>query len=292
MENFFSLKSLYYMLAGLPVFFYTVYMSRPYVAASSYLNAAPLCYSFIYGEQQDACEFLSDAAPARCADMLARKEADAALIPVIEYQRIAGLKVAPGACVASRGNVRSVILASRLPIEEVRSVALDTSSRTSAALIQIILSRFYGLTPSYHPSPPRIEEMLELNDAALIIGDPAMLIDRSALHVYDMAAEWRKHTGLPFVFAFWAIREDSQTWPGKVDFLAARREGLAHAEYLADLYAASLGLPREDLIAYLTENISYDLDKECLRGLDLYYDLARECGLIEEKRELVFMRDA
>ncbi|MCI0489642.1 MAG: menaquinone biosynthesis protein [Blastocatellia bacterium] len=263
-------------------------MIKPYVAASSYLNAAPLCYSFIYGRQKERCSFLSDAAPARCSELLEVGRADAALIPVIEYQRVPGLKIARDACVASKGSVRSVVLASRVPIDQVRSVALDTSSRTSAALIRIILSRFYDLSPSYSTSPPRIEEMLASNDAALVIGDPAMLIDRSSLHVYDMAEEWRKHTSLPFVFAFWAIRTDSDAWPGGVDFLEAKREGIEHIDEIAEIYAASLGLPRDDLIGYLTENISYDLDEEGRRGLMLYYELARECGLIEAVRDLAF----
>jgi chorismate dehydratase len=263
-------------------------MVRPYIAASSYLNAAPLCYSFTTGEQKHVCTFLSDAAPARCAELLADGSADAALIPVIEYQRTSGLRVSPAACVASKSKVRSVVLASRLPIEELRSVAMDSSSRTSAALIQIILGRFYGLAPSYRTSPPNIEQMLETDDAALIIGDPAMLIDRSRLHVYDLAEEWRKHTGLPFVFAFWAIRSDSSAWPGGVDFGRAKAQGLAHIGELADAYAASLGLPREGLVSYLTENITYDLDEESLKGLSLYFQLAYECGLIPEVRPLVF----
>ena len=227
--------------------------------------------------------------------MLAERRADAALIPVIEYQRIPGLKVAPGACVASKSSVRSVLLASRVPITEVRSVALDTSSRTSAALIQIILGRFYRLRPSYTSSPPLIEEMLRSNDSALIIGDPAMLIDRSGLHVYDLAELWRKHTGLPFVFAFWAVRSDSEEWSdvgraaNAVDFLAAKREGIEHADELATIYAAELGLAHDELFSYLTENISYDLDEESLRALALYYDLASECGLIDKPRPLVFL---
>jgi chorismate dehydratase len=273
-------------------------MTKPYIAASSYLNAAPLCYSFIYGEQKDRCTFLSDAAPARCSELLAEGRADAGLIPVIEYQRIPGLKIAPGACVASKGRVRSVLLASRVPISEVGSVALDTSSRTSAALIQIILERFYNIRASYQPAAPDLEAMLESNDAALIIGDPAMLIDHSALHVYDLAEEWRRHTALPFVFAFWAIRADSTVWPGhnvpderRIDFSAARQEGMAHAEELAGIYAETLGLPREDLFSYLTENISYDLDEENLRGLRLYYELARECWLIHEARDMEFWSD-
>jgi len=266
-------------------------MTKPYIAASSYLNAAPLCYSFIYGSQTDRCGFLSDAAPARCAELLAEGRADAALIPVIEYQRIAGLRIAPGACVASRKSVRSVVLASRVPIDRVSSVALDTSSRTSAALIQIILGRFYKLAPRYRTSPPRIEEMLESTDAALIIGDPAMLIDRSSLQVYDMAEEWRKHTGLPFVFAFWAVRADSKAWARSgVDFIAAKREGVEHTEELAEIYSKQLGLPRQDLISYLTENIAYDLDEESLGGLRLYYELAAECGLIEEARRVEFLQ--
>lgn len=268
----------------------------PYIAASSYLNAAPLCYSFVYGEQKDRCTFLSDAAPARCAELLSEARADAALIPVIEYQRISGLKIVPGACVASKQKVRSVLLASRVPINQVRSVALDTSSRTSAALIQIILGHFYKISASYRPSPPKLEDMLESDDAALIIGDPAMLIDRSALHVYDLAEEWQKHTGLPFVFAFWAIRENSTAWLSpdapaekRIDFVTAKIEGMSHAGELADMYAESLGLPRDDLFSYLTEAISYDLDQESLQGLRLYYELAAKCGLIEEAREIAFL---
>ena len=274
--------------------------NKPYIAASSYLNAAPLCYSFVFGEQRNRCEFLSDAAPSRCAEMLAEGRADAALIPAIEYQRISGLKVAPDACVASRREVRSVLLASRVPLERVRTVALDNSSRTSAALIQIILGHFYGVEASYGQSPPRLVDMLESNDAALIIGDPAMLIDRSSLYVYDLAEEWRKHTELPFVFAFWAIRADSTAWPGspvrnndeedRIDFIAAKFEGLAHTEELAKIYSERLGLPSSDLFSYLTENISYDLDEECLRGLRLYYELAYQCALIAEPRDLVFLR--
>ena len=271
-------------------------MTKPYIAASSYLNAAPLCYSFIFGEQRNRCTFLSDAAPAQCAELLAEGRADAALIPVIEYQRIPRLKIAAGSCVASKRIVRSVLLASRVPITRIRSVALDSSSRTSAVLIQIILDRFHHISVSYQTAPPRLEEMLESNDAALIIGDPAMLIDRSALHVYDLAEEWRRHTGLPFVFAFWAIRADSTAWPGRdipeekrIDFLKAKLEGTAHARELANIYAERLGLPREDLFSYLTESISYDLDGESLEGLRLYYQLASECGLIEAPRDMVFL---
>jgi len=266
---------------------------KPYIAASSYLNTAPLCHSFIDGQQRERCEFLSDASPARCAELLAQGRADAAMIPVIEYQRISGLKVAAGACVASKNKVRSVVLASRVPIQRVCRVALDTSSRTSAALVQIILGQFYGLVPEYRAAAPVLAEMLEHNDAALIIGDPAMLIDREYVKVYDLAEEWRKHTGLPFVFAFWAIRTDSRAFgegrDGRsVDFAAAKREGLDHVREIAADYSRRLGLPVPELVAYLTENISFDLDQDSLCGLRLYYELAMKSGLIERVAEVRF----
>jgi chorismate dehydratase len=266
----------------------------PYIAASSYLNTAPLIYSFIEGEQRELCRFLSDAAPARCADLLAEGTADAALIPVIEYQRIPGLFVVPGVCVSSKNKVRSVVLASRVPIEKVRSVALDVSSRTSVCLVRIILAKFYGINPEYRFSPPDITRMFESSEAALIIGDPAMLIDRQSLFVYDLAAEWRKHTGLPFVFAFWAIRRDSEDWPrpeNRISFEAAKYEGMQHLDRIVDRYSSMLNLDRDDLLTYLTENINFDLDDENLLGVDLYYRLAVELGLIETRLDIVFTED-
>lgn len=264
--------------------------TRPKIAASNYLNAAPLWYSFARGEQRGRCNLISDAAPSRCADLLRDGKVAAALIPAIEYQRIPGLLIAPGACVASKNKVRSVILASRVPIADISSVALDTSSRTSAVLVQIILSEFHGIRPRYSPHPPIINEMLESNDAALIIGDPAMMVDRSALYVYDLAEEWRRHTGLPFVFAIWAVRVEAaaRLRDCGVDFAEARREGVSRADQIAALYSGALGLPQKELIQYLTENIHYDLDEEDLRGLKLYYEMAREAGFIQQVRELAF----
>jgi chorismate dehydratase len=268
-------------------------MLKPFIAASSYLNAAPLWYSFLYGTQKSRCTFISDIAPVRCAELLVEGRAEAALIPVIEYQRYPDLVIAPGACVASKTEVYSVVLVSRVPIESVRSVALDTTSRTSAALVQIIFDRFYRFAPEYRQAPPRIAEMLETSDAALIIGDPAMMIDRRGLHVYDLAVEWRKHTALPFVFAFWALRSDSKAFfgpatHGQVDFRQARLEGVDHAAELATIYSEQLRLPVSELIAYLTNSIHYELDEESLKGLRLYYSLAHECGLTDTLREIEF----
>lgn len=265
-------------------------MKLPDIAASSYLNAAPLCFSFLRGQQRDRCHFLSDEAPARCSDLLSSGEADAALIPVIEYQRVPSLRIVPEVCVSSKRAVHSVILASKVPIQEICSVALDTSSRTSAALIQIILRQFYQIKPAFEPFQPDLRQMLSQNDAALLIGDPAMVIDRAGLKIYDLATEWRAHTGLPFVFAFWAVRSSSRAWlENGVDFVAAKNEGIANLQTIAKDYSRNLGLSLTKTLEYLTENISYNLDQENLRGLALYYELALDLGIISKARELEFV---
>ena len=261
----------------------------PRIAGSTYLNSAPLCYSFQRGSQSSLCQFLGHTAPARCAEMLANNETDAALIPVIEYQRIPDTMVIPDIAVASKRTVESVVLASRVPIDQVRSVALDTSSKTTATLIQIIFREFYGFSPRFTPSAPKLVDMLETNDAAIMIGDPAMMIDRSALQVYDMAAEWRKHTNLPFVFAFWAMRADAIDKFGSVDFAAAKAEGLAYRNELSREQSGILNRSQEALLKYLTENIDFNLDEENLAGLKLYYELAAKCGLTESNKPLAFV---
>ncbi|HEU4595288.1 MAG TPA: menaquinone biosynthesis protein, partial [Pyrinomonadaceae bacterium] len=193
--------------------------SAPRIAASYYLNSAPLIWSFMRGPHREAARLLTDAAPARCADFLARGEVEAALVPVIEYQRLADVELVPGVCVGARSEVQSVVLVTRgAELEEVRTVALDTSSRTSAALIEIIFREFVGHAPRLARAEPDLRKMLDENAAALIIGDPAMTFPRGGLRVYDMAALWRKFTGLGFVFAMWMARADAARRVAEVDF--------------------------------------------------------------------------
>ena len=174
----------------------------PRIAASSYLNTAPLIWSFIHGAQRDAVDLFTDTAPARCAEMLARGEVDAALVPVIEYQRLANIAIVPDVCVGSRSAVRSVVLATkRNNLKKVTRVALDDSSRTSVALVKIIFREFLGFEPEWQSSPPDLAAMLEHSDAALIIGDPAMKIPRDQFQVFDLATMWHEFTGFGFVFA-------------------------------------------------------------------------------------------
>ena len=260
----------------------------PRVAASSYLNTAPLIWSFVHGSKRGDVELLTDTAPARCARLLARGEVEAALVPVIEYQRIPEIAVVPDVCVGSRREVRSVVLVTRgAQLKEVRSCALDTSSRTSAALIKIIFREFLGFEPQWREFEPDLCAMLDETDAALLIGDPAMVFPREALRVYDLASLWREHTGLGFVFAMWMAGRDAIERISAVDFAGARDEGLAHVEEIAEAYRGALGLPGAELRAYLLENISFTLDAEMRAGLDLFYKLAHKHGIIEAARPLM-----
>jgi chorismate dehydratase len=213
--------------------------------------------------------------------LLAQAQVEIALVPAIEYQRIPGLKVVPQVCIASKEKVRSVVLATKVDeLRNIRSVALDESSRTSAALVKIIFREFLGFEPEWTSAAPDLQQMLAKNDAALIIGDPGMTFPRQHLRVLDMAGLWRKHTGLGFVFALWMIGPNAGPESRAIDFVAARDEGLARAEEIIDHYQPLLGLTRDELKTYLHENISFSLDSELRAGLDLYYKLALKHKLI------------
>jgi chorismate dehydratase len=266
---------------------------RPRLAASSYSNTAPLIWSFLYGSAQDQVELITDTAPARCAEMLEQGLVDAALVPVIEYQRLKDVLVVPGVCVGSRDRVRSVVLATRCAdLSQVRSVALDNSSRTSAALIKIIFREFIGTEPAWIQHPPDLPAMLSAAGAALLIGDPAMTFARDGLQVHDMAGLWREHTGLGFVFAMWMVRANAADRLRSIDLAAARDEGLAHLEEIAETYATETGLAAREIRDYLSTNISFTLDDELLAGMELYFRLAQKHVVISENKRLKFVGTA
>jgi len=256
------------------------------VAASSYLNTAPLIWSFLHGSRCGQVN-LVEAVPARCAKLLMNADVEAALVPVIEYQRISGISLVPDVCVGSKKQVRSVVLVSRNDdLKNVHSVALDESSRTSAALVKIIFREFFGFEPRWTTQSPNLQLMLEENDTALIIGDPAMTFPRDGLTVWDMASLWREHTGLGFVFAMWMVRDEGANKSARVDFAGARDEGLARSEEIIDYYLPLLGLPRNTLEQYLKENICFYLDEDMRAGLDLYFRLAYKHRLLETLKPL------
>lgn len=262
----------------------------PRIAASSYLNTAPLIWSFINGPKQDAVELFTHQAPARCAEMLASGEVDAALVPVIEYQRIPDIAIIPDVCVGSRSAVRSVVIASKLNnLKKVKRIALDDSSRTSVALVKIIFREFLGFEPEWQISPPDLGSMLEHNDAALIIGDPAMKIPRDKLRVFDLATLWHDFTGFGFVFAMWMAGTNRVEQARAIDFKAVRDEGLAHLDEIAARHEEQTGLSRGEIRDYLTLNIAFQMDDEMKKGLALYFELAQRHGLAETVRTLEFM---
>src|SRR5947207_1700751 len=262
----------------------------PRIAASSYLNTAPLVWSFIHGTQRDAVDLFTDTAPARCAEMLARGEVDAALVPVIEYQRLAGVSIVPDVCVGSRSAVRSVVLATRRNnLKKVTRVALDDSSRTSVALVKIIFREFLGFEPEWQTSPPDLAAMLAHSDAALIIGDPAMKIPRDQFQVFDLATLWHNYTGFGFVFAMWMARANDADRVRAIDFAAARDEGLANLDKIAAQYQNQAELSPQEIKEYLTQNIAFKLDDEMQKGLNVFFELAYKHGLIESAKQLVFV---
>lgn len=269
------------------------------IAASTYLNSAPLVYSFTQGHLYKKYDFIGDTSPSRCADMLRSGECEIALIPVIELQRIPGLRIIPGIAVASKNRIRSVLIASRRPLEEVRTLTLDPSSRTSQALVKILFMRRYGFLPECAEREPEVSveshNLLDNADAALLIGDPAMKLESQAgsldLKIYDLAEEWRAMTSLPFVFAVWAAREEACARADVLanDFMGAKHEGVGHIEQIATQYAEKLEMPRSELLNYLSQNVNYDLDMENISGMLHYFNLAHECGLIAQIADLRFV---
>ncbi len=263
-------------------------MKKPRVAAVKYSNTFPLVWGLVHGEQKE-CFDLSFVTPAACADALGGGEADIGLIPAIEYHRIPDLSIVRGISIASKQAARSVLLLSNKPVREVETVAADNSSRSSVALLRILFAKFYSRKVKLVPSPPNIEAMLAQADAALIVGDPALTYQGGCAATYDLGSEWRRFTGLPFVFAFWAGRGDLD-WPRHRQALELSKEyGMARLDQIVTSEAPKLGFEIEAFRDYLSVNLNYTLDEENLSGLRLFYRLAAELGIIEQEKELNFV---
>jgi len=262
-------------------------MQAPRISASSYSNTAPLIWSFLYGSNHGKVELVLDNAPARSAEMLMEDRVDAALVPVIASQMIENVRLIPGVCVGAKEKVRSVCLITNgTELNDVRSVALDSSSQTSVFLTKILFREFLGFEPEWRVAEPDIKTMLAESDAALLIGDPALAITRSqTVKTFDLAELWNGFTGLGFVFAMWMTKREKCP----VDFAAARDEGLAHLEEIAANYQTEIPIGRENMIEYLSQNISYSIDESMKNGMELYFDLAKKNGLLTENRPLVYV---
>jgi chorismate dehydratase len=258
------------------------------VGAVSYLNTRPLIFGL---EQSPEFELRLDV-PAQCADLLHRGDIDLGLIPSIEYLRSpgGGYRIVPGVSLASRGAVASVALYTSKPIEDVRSIALDTGSRTSIALLSVLCARLFKIAPKTEPHAPTVGGMLASSDAALIIGDNALFLDHDAqgLGKIDLGEAWHELTGLPFVYAVWAGHPGGLAAPHVDRLQRARDAGVTHAREIAVTCYPEDPERRDIAERYLRDNMKYDLDEESQAGLTLFYQYAAELGIVSGPKELRF----
>jgi len=277
------------------------------ISIVEYLNTAPLVRGFTHGPLRGKYE-LSFTVPSQCAEALRSGAADVAIIPAIEYQRIPDLVILPNLCIASKKSVRSLLLVSKKPIQEVARIALDRSSRSTQALTRILCEKRWHIQPEFFGAAPDLPAMLQQADAALLIGDPALrlaiacapkaqrqadgeivspatlagLAEPGPLFIYDIVEKWHSLTSLPAVLALWAARRASVNPELVQDFQDSLAFGLQHVDAIASEAAAEMNLPAGELRRYLLENIDYRLDDENLRGLTRYYQLAAELRLIPQ----------
>jgi len=283
------------------------------LSINEFLNAAPLAWGLTDGPLADRYN-LSFALPARCAEALRQGDADLAIIPAIEYQRIDNLALLPGMSVAAKAEVRSILVVSKRPIQRVQRIALDTSSRSSAALVRVLCRSHWKIQPEFVEMEPDASAMLASADAGLVIGDPALRIavkmDTLAtrqsngeqccegdpkdmpvpgfdtLYVYDIGFQWREMTGVPCVLAVWAGRKDAITLQVIADLQASLAFGLEHLSDIAEGASFKLELPAPALEKYLRENLNYSLDSANLAGLQHYYDECASAGIIPRARPI------
>jgi chorismate dehydratase len=258
------------------------------LGAVDYLNARPLVFGLEL--RSDLFRVRFDV-PSKCAALLHEGSIDVGMIPSIEYQRgTRAYRIVRGMGIISDGAVGSVAIFASRPIEQLRSIAVDTSSRTSAGLTSILCREVFGIVPDFVPMPPSIDQMLARCDAALVIGDPALYLDYAArgLSKVDLGEVWLRLTGLPFVWAFWSGRQGALSPKHIAALTTARDAGVVASDSIADSYC---GPGRSALgRVYLRENIRYTLDERAEAGLRKYYQLASTHGLIDAVRSPAFYR--
>lgn len=271
------------------------------VAAINFLNPAPLMWDFEYAPEADKLAKKYDlhyTLPSQCAVELVSGRADLGLIPIAALT--SELAIVPGCTIASLSEVRSIQLIIKKPftLETVRTVAADTASRSSLAYAEILFRKFAGNSPAFVPAQADPTAMLQQADAAILIGDPALLAmeSREAIEAavgpclwLDIAREWRTRTGLPWVAAVWAVRPEALGAPNNPDNAAAqlirdlngsRDHGLAHIEELVEQWTPRIAIPPATIRHYLTRNIHYVLDADCIRAIELFRRYAAEADIL------------
>ncbi len=273
--------------------------SRLRVAAIDFLNPAPLMWDFEHPPLNAALAEryrIDRMTPAECAVRLASGEADLGLVPIAALATTPGLRILPGCTIASKDRVRSLLLVRRAnqPLTQLRSVAADTASRTTIAYARILFHKWGHPSVPFVPLAADLDRMLAQADAAILIGDPALLAleERSnrfertgeELVYHDLAHEWRTITGLPFISAVWgtAARGNSLDEGIVLDFTCSRDHGLKNIDTLVTEWSLRLPIPESTIRSYLTGNIHYVLDEECLEGMRGFFRMAAECGVLPE----------
>jgi chorismate dehydratase len=257
------------------------------LGAVGYLNARPLTWAL--DRSPDRWQVRYDV-PSVCADLLRASEIDLGLIPSIEYLQAPDYRFVPGVGIGSRGPVASVALFSRVPVEQITRIALDTSSRTSVVLIKVLCRHRFAINPGFVSHGPDLSAMTRDSDAALLIGDPALEADPEALGLrkIDLGDEWTAMTGLPFVYAAWTGR------PGVIDAAGihalqeAQEEGARVTDAIAAEYARGDAAAAARAAAYLRHNVKYGLGPEEAAGLQTFLDYAADLGLAPRQRKLEF----
>lgn len=270
------------------------------LGAVEYLNARPL----VAGLDRSPRFSLRFDLPSRCADLLHDADIDVGLIPSIEYLRApssTSYAIVPDLAIASDGPVASVALYTRRPMADVRSIALDTSSRTSVALVHVLCPRVFGIRPELHSHGPDLPAMLAGADAALIIGDNALVQEAGEILLpvsagrktvtvekIDLGSVWTEATGLPFVYAVWAGRAGCLDAADVAALQRARDEGIQRPEELSAEYFGEDRAHHQLGARYLRDNIKYSLGPRECAGLELFFRYAAEAGVVERSQQLRF----
>lgn len=256
------------------------------IGAVSYLNTKPLVYGLdAYPDQFD----VRFDVPAKCAELLHENKVDLGLIPAIEYLR-GDYAIVPGVSIASHGDVATVAVFTRKPMDQVETLALDLSSRTSVALTRVLCARRWKIAPKFTPAEPDIEAMLQKADAALVIGDPAFEIDpaKHGVTKVDLGGEWKALTGLPFVYAMWVGRPGVAS-PAQCRALQqARDRGVANLPAIAKQVSGDDSGREQRSLAYLRDNLKFDLGAAEQAGLRKFHELAAEISVVPELKPLRF----
>jgi chorismate dehydratase len=257
------------------------------IGAVGYLNARPLTWALDRSPQHWQVRY---DLPSVCARLLYDGEVDLGLVPSIEYLRSEQYRFVPDVGIGSRGPVASVALFTRRPLDAVRHIALDTSSRTSVTLIRVLCAHRYRIAPEFVPHGPDLEAMVRDYDAGLLIGDPALEFDPRALGVtkIDLGDEWTAMTGLPFIYAAWTGREGAVAADDVRLLQEAQAEGVASYPAIAEEYGRGDAATTQRALAYLRDNMRYGLGRDEEKGLQLFLDYAADLGLAPRRRKLEF----